>query len=63
MKRAIHRHRAARKALSRAMDVTMIATTVGCAAAANMIVPSSGSVLVGALLGVLLGLAATKKTT
>lgn len=63
MKRTETKRRTARKALSRAMDVTMIATTVGCAAAANMVVPSSGSVLIGALLGVLLGLAATKKAT
>lgn len=61
MKRPIHKRHAARKVLSRAMDVTMIATTVGCAAAANMIHPGTGSAIIGALLGIALGMMATRR--
>lgn len=46
--------------ISRVLDVTMIATTVGCAAAANMIFPGVGSAVIGAVLGAFIGLCATK---
>ncbi|WP_397452729.1 hypothetical protein [Pseudomonas sp. NA-150] len=48
--------------ISRAMDVTMIATTVGCAAIANMVFPSMGSAVVGAVLGAIIGFRSTKST-
>jgi hypothetical protein len=41
--------------IDRFMDVTMIATTAGCAAAANMLYPSLGSALIGAVLGAIFG--------
>ncbi|WP_300719419.1 hypothetical protein [Pseudomonas sp.] len=61
MKRTFKKSSAGRKAFGRAMDVTMIATTIGCAAAANMIHPGTGSVIVGALLGIAVGLMATRR--
>jgi NhaP-type Na+/H+ or K+/H+ antiporter len=50
----------ARLPITRAMDVTMIATTVGSAAIANMIFPSLGSAIIGAVLGAIIGFRATK---
>jgi len=46
---------APRSVIARIMDVTMIGTTIGCASIANMIFPSLGSVLVGAVLGAIFG--------
>ena len=54
------RVRRVRRSRARAMDVTMIATTVGCAAAANMLLPGLGSAVVGAILGAVIGAVATK---
>lgn len=50
-----------RRDVARAMDVTMIATTIGCAAAANMVSPGAGSAILGAVLGIVIGLAATRR--
>ena len=49
-----------RSSLTRVMDVTMISTTVGSAALANMIFPGLGSTLVGAVLGAVFGFRATR---
>ena len=46
--------------INRVMDVTMISTTVGSAAFANMIFPGLGSTLVGAVLGAIFGFRATR---
>ncbi len=46
--------------VTRVMDVTVIATTVGSAAIANMIFPSLGSAIIGAVLGAIIGFRATK---
>lgn len=61
--KATTRGRTGPRGISRFMDVTMIATTVGCASAANMLFPAAGTgtVVLGAVLGIALGLAATKK--
>ncbi len=40
----------------RFMDITVIATTAGCASMANMLCPSLGSAVVGAVLGAMFGL-------
>ncbi|MEB0039259.1 MULTISPECIES: hypothetical protein [unclassified Pseudomonas] len=53
-------HTSARSPIARAMDVTMIATTIGSAAIANMIFPSLGSAVIGAILGAIFGYRATK---
>jgi hypothetical protein len=45
---------------SRAMDVTMIASTVGCATVANLMVPSLGSAVCGAIIGAIIGFRATR---
>lgn len=50
----------ARSSITRVMDVTMISTTVGSAAFANMIFPGLGSTIVGAVLGAVFGFRATK---
>ncbi|MGF6513061.1 hypothetical protein ABH912_000527 [Pseudomonas sp. BT76 TE3572] len=49
-----------RAPVARAMDVTMIATTVGGAAIANMIFPSITSAIIGAVLGAVIGYRATE---
>lgn len=45
---------------TRVMDVTIISTTVGSAAFANMIFPGLGSTIVGAVVGAIFGFRATK---
>jgi len=49
-----------RSPINRAMDITMIATTVGSAAIANMVFPSLESVIIGAVLGAVIGYRATE---
>ncbi len=46
--------------INRAMDITMIATTVGSATIANMIFPSLESAIIGAVLGAVIGYRATE---
>jgi hypothetical protein len=49
-----------RSPINRAMDITMIATTVGSAAIANMMFPSLESAIIGAVLGAVIGYRATE---
>lgn len=62
MKVTTHYRRGPR-GISRFMDVTMIAASVGCASAVNMFFPGAGtgSVILGAVLGVVVGLMATRR--
>ena len=49
-----------RDLMSRAMDVTVIATTIGGASVANMLIPGLGSAVIGAVLGAVFGFRATR---
>lgn len=52
---------ATRSPMARIMDVTMIGTTIGGASLANLILPTLGSVIVGAILGAIFGFRATSR--
>jgi len=52
--------RVERDLMSRAMDVTVIATTIGGASVANMVIPGLGSAVIGAVLGAIFGFRATR---
>ena len=52
--------RVERDLMSRAMDVTVIATTIGGASVANMLRPGLASAVIGAVLGAVFGFRATR---